>query len=61
MSLGARLYVGVMVGLGTAVLAVGAMHPTSHQPMKFLCYLLIAIRPLRGSRSICRESPARCR
>src|SRR5215470_13089301 len=43
MSVTARLYVGVMVGLGTAVLAVGAMHPTSHQPMKFLCYLLVAV------------------
>src|SRR5215468_2252011 len=43
MSLTARLYVGVMVGLGTAVLAVGAMHPTSHQPMKFACYLLVAV------------------
>ena len=43
MSLGARLYVGVIVALGTAVLAVGAMHPTSHQPMKFLCYLLVAV------------------
>ena len=47
MSLGARLYVGVMVGLGTAVLAVGAMHPTSHQPMKFLCYLLVAVAASR--------------
>jgi diguanylate cyclase (GGDEF)-like protein/putative nucleotidyltransferase with HDIG domain len=43
MSLTARLYVGVMVGLGTAVLAVGAMHPTSRQPMRFLCYLLVAV------------------
>jgi hypothetical protein len=47
MSLGARLYVGVMVGLGTAVLAVGALHPTSHQPMKFLCYLLVAVAASR--------------
>ncbi len=47
MSLSARLYVGVMVGLGTAVLAVGAMHPTSHQPMKFLCYLLVAVAASR--------------
>ena len=43
MSLTARLYVGIIVGLGTAVLVVGAMHPTSRQPMKFLCYLLVAV------------------
>ena len=43
MSLGARLYVGAIVALGTAVLVVGAMHPSSHQPMKFLCYLLVAV------------------
>ena len=35
--------VGAIVALGTAVLAVGAMHPSSHQPMKFLCYLLVAV------------------
>src|SRR5215813_11870152 len=43
MTLGARLYISVVVALGSFVLAVGAMHPTSHQPIKFCCYLLIAI------------------
>jgi diguanylate cyclase (GGDEF)-like protein/putative nucleotidyltransferase with HDIG domain len=43
MTLGARLYIGVVVALGSFVLAVGAMHPTSHQPIKFCCYLLVAV------------------
>jgi diguanylate cyclase (GGDEF)-like protein/putative nucleotidyltransferase with HDIG domain len=47
MTLSARLYIGVIVALGSSVLAVGAMHPTSHQPMKFLCYLLVAVAASR--------------
>jgi diguanylate cyclase (GGDEF)-like protein/putative nucleotidyltransferase with HDIG domain len=47
MSLSARLYVGAIVALGTAVLGVGALHPTSHQPMRFLCYLLVAVAASR--------------
>jgi diguanylate cyclase (GGDEF)-like protein/putative nucleotidyltransferase with HDIG domain len=43
MTLGARLYITVVVALGSFVLAVGAMHPTSHQPIKFSCYLLVAV------------------
>src|SRR6201984_1216310 len=43
MTLGARLYITVVVALGSFVLAVGAMHPTSHQPIKFACYLLVAV------------------
>src|SRR6201988_2973654 len=43
MTLGARLYITVVVALGSFVLAVGAMHPTSHQPIKFFCYLLVAV------------------
>jgi diguanylate cyclase (GGDEF)-like protein/putative nucleotidyltransferase with HDIG domain len=47
MTLSARLYIGVIVALGLSVLVVGAMHPTSHQPMKFLCYLLVAVAASR--------------
>jgi diguanylate cyclase (GGDEF)-like protein/putative nucleotidyltransferase with HDIG domain len=47
MSLSARLYIGVMVALGSSVLVVGAMHPTSHQPMKFFCYLVVAVAASR--------------
>src|SRR5579871_6187812 len=43
MTLGARLYITVVVALGSFVLAIGAMHPTSHQPIKFFCYLLVAV------------------
>src|SRR6201993_5389307 len=47
MSLSARLYIGVIVALGSLVLLVGAMHPTSHQPIKFACYLLVAVAASR--------------
>src|SRR6201987_3197739 len=43
MSLSARLYIGVIVALGSLVLLAGAMHPTSHQPIKFVCYMLVAL------------------
>jgi diguanylate cyclase (GGDEF)-like protein/putative nucleotidyltransferase with HDIG domain len=47
MSLSARLYVGVIVALGSTALVAGAMHPHSHQPVRFLCYLLVAIAASR--------------
>jgi diguanylate cyclase (GGDEF)-like protein/putative nucleotidyltransferase with HDIG domain len=47
MSLSARLYVGVIVALGSSVLLVGAMHPVSHQFAKFLCYLVVAVAASR--------------
>src|SRR5499425_1057144 len=47
MTLSARLYISVVVALGSAVLAVGAMHPTSHQPVKFVCYLVVAVAASR--------------
>jgi diguanylate cyclase (GGDEF)-like protein/putative nucleotidyltransferase with HDIG domain len=47
MTLGARLYISVVVALGSFVLAVGAMHPTSHQPIKFICYLVVAVAASR--------------
>jgi len=47
MTLGARLYITVVVALGSFVLAVGAMHPTSHQPAKFACYLVVAVAASR--------------
>ncbi len=43
MSFSARLYVGVIVALGSVALVAGAMHPHSRQPVRFLCYLLVAI------------------
>jgi diguanylate cyclase (GGDEF)-like protein/putative nucleotidyltransferase with HDIG domain len=47
MTLGARLYISVVVALGSFVLALGAMHPTSHQPVKFACYLVVAVAASR--------------
>jgi diguanylate cyclase (GGDEF)-like protein/putative nucleotidyltransferase with HDIG domain len=47
MSLSARLYVGIIVVLGSSVLVVGAMHPVSHQFAKFLCYLVVAVAASR--------------
>ena len=47
MSLSARAYIAVIVVLGSFVLVVGAMHPTSHQTVKFLCYLLVAVAASR--------------
>jgi diguanylate cyclase (GGDEF)-like protein/putative nucleotidyltransferase with HDIG domain len=47
MTLGARLYISVVVALGSFVLGVGAMHPTSHQPIKFACYLVVAVAASR--------------
>jgi len=43
MTLSARLYISVVVALGSCALAIGALHPTSHQPVKFLCYLVVAV------------------
>src|ERR1700756_2054037 len=43
MTLGARLYISVVVALGSFVLAVGILHPSSRQPVKFVCYLLVAV------------------
>ncbi|PYX42212.1 MAG: hypothetical protein DMG81_02035, partial [Acidobacteria bacterium] len=47
MSLSARLYIGVIVALGSAVLVVGAMHPHTSQPVRFVCYLLVAVAASR--------------
>src|ERR1700756_5545873 len=47
MSLSARLYIGVIVALGSLVLLAGAMPPTGHQPIKFACYLLVAVAASR--------------
>lgn len=47
MSFSARMYVGIIVALGTSVLVVGGMHPTSHQLAKFLCYLVVAVAASR--------------
>src|ERR1700752_171443 len=47
MALGARLYITVVVALGSFVLAVGAMPPPSPQPIKFACYLLVAMAASR--------------
>ena len=37
----------MIVALGSAVLVVGAMHPHIHQPMRFVCYLLVAVAASR--------------
>src|SRR2546429_8102420 len=47
MTFSARLHISVVVALGSFVLTVGAMHPTSHQPIKFLCYLVVAVAASR--------------
>ncbi len=43
MSFSARAYIAVVVALGSTVLAVSALHPSIHQPAKFVSYLLIAM------------------
>src|SRR6201993_3743770 len=42
MSLSARLYIGVIVTLGSLVLLYAAVHHPSGDPLKFFCYLLVA-------------------
>jgi diguanylate cyclase (GGDEF)-like protein/putative nucleotidyltransferase with HDIG domain len=39
----ARMYIAAVVALGSCVLVFGAIHPVSQQPLKFLCYLVVAV------------------
>jgi len=43
MPVGARLFIAVVVPCGTTVLTYSILHGTSHNPLKFLCYLVIAL------------------
>ena len=43
MSLGARLFVGSIIAAGLGVLAFSTLHWSSEKPLKFGCYVLIAL------------------
>ena len=43
MTFGTRLYVAVIVTVGTLILAYGGMHWSCHHPLKFVAYLLLAV------------------
>src|SRR5581483_7205210 len=43
MSLGTRAYVASVVVAGSGVLAFGVSKPITHDPIKFLCYLAVAL------------------
>ncbi len=47
LSLGARLFISLIVLAGTCALLYGAVNPTSRNIAQFLCYLLIAILAAR--------------
>ncbi len=43
MNAGARLFIAVVVLCGTSVLTYTVLHGASRDPLKFLCYLTIAL------------------
>jgi len=43
MSLGARLFIAVVILCGTGVLTYTVLHGASHDPLKFICFMLIAL------------------
>ncbi len=43
MNAGARVFIGVVVLCGTSVLTYTVLHGASRDPLKFLCYLVIAL------------------
>ncbi|HUK48919.1 MAG TPA: diguanylate cyclase [Terriglobales bacterium] len=43
MTIGTRVYVAMIVAAGSVVLAFGILQPVGHQPVKFLCYLAVAL------------------
>lgn len=43
MSAGARVFISLVVATGTGALVYGAIHPTSQNISKFICYLLVAL------------------
>jgi diguanylate cyclase (GGDEF)-like protein/putative nucleotidyltransferase with HDIG domain len=47
LSLGAKVFISLVVVLGTCVLLYGAIRPTSKNIAQFICYLLIAILAAR--------------
>src|ERR1700688_3894802 len=47
LSLGAKVFISLVVVLGTCVLLYGAIRPTSRNIAQFICYLLIAILAAR--------------
>ena len=38
-----RVYIGVIIALGVAVLTYSALHSSTSDPLKFFCYLLVAL------------------
>jgi diguanylate cyclase (GGDEF)-like protein/putative nucleotidyltransferase with HDIG domain len=43
MTLGARLFISTVVLAGTCVVGYAVLHPSSSQPLRFVCYLLVAV------------------
>ena len=43
MTIEARAFVSLIIATGACVLAYGALHWSSQEPIKFLCYLLVAL------------------
>jgi diguanylate cyclase (GGDEF)-like protein/putative nucleotidyltransferase with HDIG domain len=43
MTIGTRVYVASIVAAGAVVLAFGVSKPVTHNPVKFLCYLAVAL------------------
>ena len=43
MTLGARLFISTVVLAGACVVGYAVLHPSSSQPLRFLCYLLVAV------------------
>jgi len=43
MTTGARVYISTVVAIGVCVLGFGASHWTVQQPIKFVCYLVVAV------------------
>jgi len=60
MSVAPRLFIAVVALCGTAVLAYSIFHDRSANPIKFACYLAIALVASRLKVN-CLELPGRCR
>src|SRR5437868_10723080 len=43
MTVGARLFISAVVLIGSCVLVYAGLHLSSSQPLRFLCYLLVAL------------------
>src|SRR5208337_893852 len=43
MTIQAGVFIGLMTTTGAFVLGYGLLHWSSHEPLKFICYLLVAL------------------